>query len=303
MIRDGIPVSNIERFAIHDGPGIRTTVFMQGCPLKCQWCANPEAQKIGEHLMFQEQKCAGCGRCVVSCKEAAIVLKGGKASIVREKCIECGACTDACPNGAMRVSGKRMESGDIYDIVIRDKVYYDRTGGGVTFSGGEALTQIEAIAPLIRRLHKSGISVAVETCGYVPGKYMEQAAELMDLFLFDIKTLDSEKMKIYMNGNLSVILDNFIYIAKRIPDKIVARVPVIPGVNKTEEEMRKIFGFIKSNHIERADILPYHTLGITKYRQLGMEYPFACRDSLKPEMLRPYQQLGESMGLHITIGG
>lgn len=303
MIRDKIPVSNIERFAIHDGPGIRTTVFIQGCPLKCQWCANPEAQKIGEHLMFLEQKCVGCGRCSISCKEQAIVLKEGKASVLREKCRECGACADACPNGALSVSGKWLENGDIYDIVIRDKIYYDKTGGGVTFSGGEALTQIGSIAALVRRLQKNRISVAVETCGYVPREYMEQAASLMDLFLFDIKTLDPEKMKMYMNGNLSVILDNFIYIAKRIPDKIVARVPVIPGVNQTKEEMRKIFEFIKNNHVARADILPYHTLGMTKYRQLGIEYPFACCESLKPEMLKPYQQLGESMGLHITIGG
>ena len=303
MNKRTLPVSNIERFAIHDGPGIRTTVFLQSCPLRCQWCANPEAQTEGKHLMFLEQKCVGCGSCVKNCPQHAITIREGKARVCREKCIVCGKCAQTCPNEAFSISGKQMTPDEIYDIVVRDSIYYEKTGGGVTFSGGEALLHIEEIAILTDRLRRAGIHTAVETCGYVPEAYIKKAVQAIALFLFDIKTLDADKMKRYTEGELSVVLNNFTYVAKCGPDRVTARIPVIPNLNHTEKEMLEIFQFLVDNHVKKADLLPYHTLGITKYKQLGKEYPFDCRESLRPDELIRYRSIGEEMGLCITIGG
>ncbi|MCU6747310.1 glycyl-radical enzyme activating protein [Faecalicatena acetigenes] len=303
MDKRTIPVSNIERFALHDGPGIRTTIFLQNCPLRCQWCANPEAQNAGRHLLFLEKKCVGCGRCEEYCPQNAIAVWEGKAHIYREKCIVCGKCEKVCPNDAMSVTGKEMTLEEIYDVVIRDQIYYQKTGGGLTFSGGEALLYPEEISALANRLQRKSIPTAVETCGHVPEENVKSVIEVLKLFLFDIKTVNEEKMKQYTGGELSVVLNNFRYIAERNPDKIIARVPVIPHLNHTIKEMQEIFRFLICNHVKRADLLPYHTLGITKYKQLGKKYPFSCKESVRPGELEKYKLMGEKMGLDITIGG
>lgn len=270
MMEQRVPIFNIERFAIHDGPGIRTTVFFQGCPLKCAWCANPESQTAGQKLMFLEKKCAGCG-----------------------------TCEETCPNEAMSIIGKEMKLSEIYQIIVRDLDYYVQSGGGVTLSGGEALLYIDAIMPLLMRCREEGIHISVETCGNIQEKNIEAAVSVIDLFLFDIKTLNKEKLVKYTGGNLSLILDNFSRIAAEAPDKIVLRIPVIPGVNDTEKELEEIFCFTAEHGVNRIHLLPYHTLGITKYNQLGIPYPFECRESMKREKLTSFQEKGKRMGLEI----
>lgn len=301
MMEQRVPIFNIERFAIHDGPGIRTTVFFQGCPLKCAWCANPESQTAGKKLMFLEKKCAGCGRCVQKCPQKAISLKDGKASIDRNLCIRCGTCEETCPNEAMSIIGKEMKLSEIYQIIVRDLDYYVQSGGGVTLSGGEALLYIDAIMPLLNKCREEGIHISVETCGNIPEKNIEAAVSVIDLFLFDIKTLNKEKLAKYTGGNLSLILDNFSRIAAEAPDKIVVRIPVIPGVNDTEKELEEIFCFTAEHGLNRIHLLPYHTLGITKYNQLGIPYLFECRESMKRERLTSFQEKGKRMGLEIIV--
>ncbi len=303
MKEQSVPIFNIERFAIHDGPGIRTTVFFQGCPLKCEWCANPESQKTGHSLMFLEKKCTGCARCTKECPKGAVSIKDGKAYIDRSRCVCCGICEEACLNGAISLIGKRMKPMDIYQIVARDEDYYRQTGGGVTLSGGEALLYIREITPFLEKCREREIHIAVETCGNIPSENIAAAIGLVDLFLFDIKTLDAEQLLKYTGGNLSQIERNFECIAARHPDKLIIRVPVIPEVNNTEKAIRRIFDLAVKNKVAKVDLLPYHTLGLTKYRQLGIPYPFKCTESLKKEDLLPFMQLGESLGLEVTIGG
>ena len=301
MMEQRVPVFNIERFAIHDGPGIRTTVFFQGCPLRCAWCANPESQTVGRKLMFLEKKCTGCGRCAQKCPRRAISLKEGKAYIDRNLCIRCGSCEETCPNEAMSISGKEMKLSEIYQIIIRDLDYYVQSGGGLTLSGGEALLHIDAVMPLLEKCREDGIHISVETCGNIPEKNIEAALAIVDLFLFDIKSLNEEKLAKYTGGNLSLILNNFSRIAKADPNKIVVRVPVIPGVNNTEKELLEIFSFAAEHGVNRINLLPYHTLGITKYNQLGMVYPFGCTESMRKETLMPFQEKGKKMGLEVAV--
>ena len=298
-----LPAFNIERFAIHDGEGIRTAVFLQGCPLHCSWCANPESRHIGPQLMFSEKKCVGCGTCMQSCPKEAIVLNGGKAQIDRTACVSCGNCEQVCPNGAMRVSGKWMTEKEVFSVIERDADYYRQTHGGVTFSGGEALLHIDSLMPLLEKCAESGIAVDFETCGHVPEESFQKAFPYTERFLFDVKTTDPEVFRHYTGGDLSLVLYNLHWLAEKDPGKIILRVPVIPDVNHGQKEMESIFRFAVREHISRVDLLPYHTLGMIKYAQLGMEYPFPVRQGLSVRELEPYAAEGIKMGLDVRVGG
>ncbi|MBQ3841662.1 MAG: radical SAM protein [Ruminiclostridium sp.] len=239
-------IFNIERFAINDGPGIRTAVFFQGCPLRCKWCANPESQMIGKHSR------------TISCDE-------------------------------------------LFDIVLRDKDYYDESGGGVTLTGGEALLQINSVLPFLESCRKSGISIAIETCGCISIEKVEIALIYADLFLFDIKTLDRDLFTEYTGGSLDTVMRAFRRICSDDPRKIIVRVPVIPTFNETE--IPQIIDFAAVHGITELHLLPYHTLGVAKYKQLGRRYEFSVTESLDPAVLKQYIPLGKKAGIRIKIGG
>lgn len=241
-----VSVFEIERFAIHDGPGIRTTIFLQGCPLRCEWCANPESQSVG-------------------------------------------------------IFGKIMNCEELYQIIIRDKDYYEESGGGLTLSGGEPLLQLEQIMPLLIKCRKQGIHIAVETCGCVSLDKIRAVYPVVDLFLFDIKSLEAEKLKKYTGGDMKIILAGFEMIAGMDPDKLVIRVPVLPGFNYSEKEINDIFEFALKHRVKEVDLLPYHTFGINKYEQLGRSYQFACRTSLHKRELNDLKKIGERRGLIVKI--
>ena len=298
-----LPVFNIERFAIHDGEGIRTAVFLQGCPLRCPWCANPESQVIGKKLMFLQKKCVGCGTCVQRCPQHAVSLEDGHAQIDRAKCVRCGACAAACPQAALKISGQWMTAEEIFAIVIRDADYYRQTHGGLTLSGGEALLHIEELLPLLRMCKEAGIGVDFETSGQVPTENILSVLPYTDRFLFDLKTMDAEKLRAVTGGDLQLILKNFRRIAEISPDKLTARIPVIPGFNHTEKDICDLFMFVKEQGVARIDLLPYHTLALSKYKALGREYAWPYPKGLSKEELLPYQEMGKSMGLTVTIGG
>lgn len=298
-----LPVFNLERFAIHDGEGIRTAVFLQGCTLRCPWCANPESRQIGPQMMFSEKKCAGCGTCVQNCPREAIALNDGKARIDRAACVSCGTCEQACPNGAMQISGKWMSVEEIFSVIERDGDYYRRTHGGVTFSGGEALLHIDSLIPLLEKCAEAGIAVDFETCGHVPEECFWKAFPYTERFLFDVKSTDPEVFRRCTGGNLSLVLNNLRWLAEKDPGKIILRVPVIPEVNHGQKEMESIFRLAVQERISRVDLLPYHTLGMIKYAQLGLEYPFPVRQGLPVKELEPYAAAGKKMGLDVRVGG
>ena len=296
-----LDIFEIERFAIHDGPGIRTTVFLQGCPLRCQWCANPESQTVGRHILRFENKCTDCGRCVAFCENNALTIADGKVAANIEKCISCGKCVDECLNEAIKESGRKITCEELFSLIMRDKDYYDTSGGGITLSGGEALLQIDKLGPFLKKCKQNHIHIAVETCGYISEEIVEKAEKYVDLFLFDVKTLDHDKFQKFTGGNLQRIITAFTRICNSYSEKLIARVPVIPEFN--DNEIKDIMKFVAKHHVKTIHLLPYHTLGMAKYKQLGREYPYHVTESMAPDELNPYIEIGEKMGLSVKIGG
>ena len=295
-------IFNIERFAIHDGPGIRTTVFFKGCPLRCPWCANPESQKKITQIKYQLNKCTACLRCVNSCSNGAIAFEGERIVISGEKCKRCGNCVSNCLNNALSLVGEEVDTDEIYAEILKDKDYYEASGGGVTLSGGEVMLQWKAAGELLKKIKAAGIHTAIETCGDVPIEAFQELEEYVDLFLFDIKHIDPEKVKNVTGGDLERILQNLSYLAKRKVSEVIIRVPVIPEFNYDAAIITQIFKSAQKLKIREVHLLPYHTLGIHKYGQLGMTYQMQ-EQGIPKEELQPYVSMGERMGFNVCIGG
>ncbi len=300
-------VFNIQKFCIHDGPGIRTTVFLKGCPLKCRWCANPESQLEKSQLMLDRRKCVRCHRCVAACPNGGIRpdSETGYPVFDRELCQSCGSCVNAClGNGekALTMEGQRMTAGEVLKEVLKDEVFYKSSGGGVTFSGGEPLKQMDFIKPIAKELRKRGIHTACETAGYVTEEEMKEAVSCMDLFLFDMKHYNGEK---HLEGteaeqenilnNLSLILDSGC--------KVISRIPVIPGFNNEEADAHGFGRLLKSMGIREVHLLPFHQFGEGKYEQLGITYQMAGIPSMKPEELTGMKEIMEQYVERVQIGG
>lgn len=298
-----VSIMEIERFAIHDGPGIRSVVFLQGCPLHCPWCANPESQTIGSKLMYNSKKCVQCGKCVMNCPVKAIRIDSTRLKFDRKSCIQCKTCANGCLQDAIQFNGELQSVEQIVAMVMRDKDYYDTTGGGVTISGGECFVQFDGLMELLKRLKQEKLHIAVETCGQTSLDNIKAAFPYIDLFLFDLKHTDADKFYHVTGGHLETILTNIAYIAKKDPDKIILRVPVIPDFNYSDVVLKDILYFAKEYGVKRVDLLPYHTFGIGKYDQLGIPYKMECKTSLHKEELELYGKLGKEVGIQVHIGG
>ena len=294
-------IMEVERFAIHDGPGIRSTVFMQGCPLRCPWCANPESQSRGKQLLYQAGKCIRCLGCVQVCPKGAITVWEGRPEFNRDRCVGCESCRRVCPAGAISYIGSKMTTEAIFQILSRDEAYYRESGGGVTFSGGEPFVQFQALYELLLLCHEKGYHTAIETTGDTPFENMEAALPLTDLFLFDVKHWDRGWIGRVTGGNGERIQENFRRLSLLAAEKITARIPVIPGYNDSEEDLRKMFAWISSCGVKRADLLPYHTLGVDKYSQLGRKYSLASAKMLSKKELAGYKSVGQEYGLLVEI--
>jgi len=297
-----IRLLEIERFAIHDGPGIRTVVFLQGCPLRCPWCANPESQMVGNHLLHYEKKCVKCGSCIKACPHGYISFRNGRLVFDRRDCEDCSLCVEVCPQSAIKIAGKDVLVDEVMNTVLRDKDYYQHSGGGVTFSGGEALMQIDGLLSLLESCKKEGIHTAVETCGQVPLSHIERALPWVDLFLFDIKHTDAQKLNLTVKGNWNLIQSNLLRIVQDAPQKVILRVPCIPDFNLSPAFIDNVFQLARELCIERVDLLPYHTLGKDKYLWMGLQYPY-LEKSLEADSLLVYKEKGSRMGLDVRIGG
>lgn len=294
-------VFNIQHFSTEDGPGVRTTVFLQGCPLKCLWCANPESQKAVPQLAHRAPVCVKCGYCIKTCKQGALSVKDGVICIDRERCISCGACTEICPSHAMFFYGESKSLDAVFEELMKDKGYYETSGGGVTCSGGECMLQPDFVGELFRRCKEAGIHTALDTCGQFPTANIAKVLPYTDLVLFDLKILDGEKHKQFTGFDNALILENLRCIC-RYPVKIRIRIPVIPGYNDAEEDLMETAQFIQElDPTMPVDLLPYHKFGLGKYKMLDIPYPLADVSSPTKEQKAHYQQIFVSAGLDCTM--
>lgn len=282
-------VFNIQHYCIHDGPGIRTNVFVKGCPLRCQWCANPESQQKMPQLMYLEDKCVGCGVCIETCEKGAIVRREDtpdKVRTDRSKCVNCGRCVEHCPGKAREISGGEMTAGEAFREVEGDRLFYG-SDGGVTVTGGEALTQPEFTKALVTLCHRAGITTAVETCGAVTWQVMEPVLRETDTVLYDIKQMDSALHREYTGVGNERILENLERISRESHCTLVVRCPVIPGCNDQPENFHALGRFLKEKAIRCQEIhlLPYHNLGVGKRQELEPEEAgFVGRTPTEEEM-------------------
>lgn len=295
-------VFNIERFAIRDGPGIRTTVFLKGCPLRCLWCANPESMSPTPQLFYLENLCTRCYRCIDACpNKATTKAPDGAIKIDRSLCQACGKCVEACPNKAREISGKLMTVDEVLEEVRKDALFYQNSGGGVTFSGGEPTYQPEFLWHLLKASWESGIHTALDTTGFVKPDVLKKLLEHTNLVLYDIKHMDPAKHKELTGVDNRLILENARMIAV-MGKPMIIRVPLIPGHNDSQGNIKALAEFMLSLGLKRVDLLPYHSLGKIKYYRLGMEYKLS---DLKPfaegEVAKIKADL-ESYGLQVGVG-
>ena len=263
------PITNIQRFSLNDGPGIRTTVFFQGCNMHCAWCHNPETISMKPVLLHYENKCIGCGKCIQVCPQGAHKVVDGKHVIDRSLCVRCGKCADVCFASALVMSSKEMTVEEVMKEIRQDKLYYEESGGGVTFSGGECMLQIDFLEACLKGCKEKGLHTAVDTAGHIPFDSFARILPYTDLFLYDVKAMDREKHQAFTGVPNDLILDNLSKLLS-MGKAVWVRVPVIPTVNDTVEEMTALRRFLeKYGHPEKVELLPYHALGEHKYAAIG----------------------------------
>jgi pyruvate formate lyase activating enzyme len=284
-------VFDVQRFSLHDGPGIRTVVFLKGCPLRCTWCANPESQQPGPQIAWFENLCAGCGRCAEACPRGAVRLDDDRVRTDRGLCAGCGACAAACSRGARRLLGREVTADEIMAEVRRDAPFFRRSGGGVTFSGGEPLAQPALLLECLRRCRRWGYHTAVETCGQARWDDLREVASLTDLFLYDLKALDPARHEELTGLGNELILENLERLLAAGAG-VVVRVPVVPGANDDDAGLESLAAFVAEHPgVSRVDLLPCHALAAHKY---------AALDLAPPELERPDPQRLAAMAADVT---
>lgn len=297
-------IFNIQKYAIHDGPGIRTTVFLKGCPLRCQWCHNPEGQSPEPELALWPSRCLKeCHKCISACDRLALSKNYSLLSLDKAKCNLCGKCAEVCPSRAIEIVGHHMGVENVMQEVEKDQIFYDESRGGVTFSGGEPLMQPEFLRALLEESKKRRIHTAVDTCGFVEPDVMDMISDKVDLFLYDLKVMDDERHRQYTGGSNKIVLENLRKLDEE-EKEVIVRIPIIPGVNAGEKDIEEILEFLlslKNNH--RLSLLPYHDLGKEKYKRFIL--PYKIRNIRPPtnKLIEKINKRLESYGLRAVIGG
>ncbi|MBU1052776.1 MAG: glycyl-radical enzyme activating protein [Proteobacteria bacterium] len=294
-------VFDIQRYSIHDGPGIRSTVFLKGCPLTCAWCSNPESQKQVPQLLYMEQLCSRCHKCVNICPNKAIkILPEGALHIDRDLCVGCGFCVDICPAEARKISGKLMSVEEVIDVVKRDALFYKNSDGGVTFSGGEATAQPDFLLALLKECKKLGFHTTLDTCGFVKWEVLEPILEYVDLVLFDVKQINAKKHQQLTGVSNKLISEN----AKRIVSKnipIILRAVLIPGCNDSDEDIKALAEFALELDCPEINLMLYHKLGIKKYESLGMQYNLGDLETYPDEKIEHIKDQISLFGLTVKV--
>lgn len=298
-------IFNIQKFSVHDGPGIRSIVFFKGCPLSCRWCSNPEGICRQPQIFFRQDSCIGdkgCDLCARACQKQAIRMESGFPVIDRRLCGDCTACADCCPSRAIERTGYQATVQDVMDEVLKDDGFYSRSGGGLTLSGGEPLLQAEFAAELLDGARACGLTSAIETTGCVSWSQAEPVFRRLDVIQYDLKSMDTRKHQEFTGVGNELPKENFRRLCQTFPEKnILARTPVIPGFNDTPEEIQQIIDFIEACMEESGaqnvayELLPYHAYGAMKYRYLGREYPMEERNMGKDELERLKGQLAHQV--------
>lgn len=300
-------IFNIQKFSTHDGDGVRTTIFFKGCPLRCMWCHNPESQHYYKELIFHQHKCTACGRCVAKCKQGANSIVDGKIVFDRSKCTACGVCTDWCITEARELAGKEYTVDALVKEAMKDKIFYEQSGGGVTLSGGEVMASqhMDYVEEVCRKLHENGVSVFIDTSGYTDYENLKRVLPYVDVFLYDIKVMDPKDHKKFIGVDNSLILENL----KKLSDEgagLYIRLPIIQQVNATDEHIESVIHFLKENniHARQVNLLPYHDIGKGKYASLDMEYHDDEMSVPVSELMEHFKSMFEEQGFNkVNIGG
>ena len=292
-------IFNIQRYCLHDGDGIRTNVFFKGCPLRCIWCHNPEGLSQKREISYNAEKCTLCNRCIDDCPGRSI--EDGHFELDRSKCSLCGKCIENCPNSANELIGREVSADEVMAEVVRDKIYYKTSGGGMTLSGGEPSMQAEFALELVSKAKDQGIGVAIETCGIGSREFYEKCSEEGVTFLFDIKCIDSNKHKELTGVADGKILDNLRYLFSVDADVII-RLPMIPGINDTDEDIKSLCDFLLENagKYRYAELMPYHSFGASKAKKVGAKSPFVCADATDTQK-EIWRKRFEKNGINVKI--
>jgi len=295
-------VFDIQRFSIHDGPGIRTTVFLKGCHLHCFWCQNPEGINLKPEIMFFPDRCIGCGQCLVVCPQGAHVIREGVHVYLREKCVVCGKCTETCYAGALVLTGKLMTVDEVMREVLKDKIFYEISKGGVTLSGGDPVVQRDFSRAILERCKAEGLHTAIETAACCKWEYLATLLPVTDLVMMDIKHLNPEKHREVTGVSNELILENAQRLA-RTDKPLIIRVPVIPTVNDTPEEIGAIAEFVQSfPNLQYLELLPFHRLGESKYHALGLSYQASRFKSPSRRKMKELAEEAGKFGVRVRTG-
>lgn len=299
-------ITSIQKYSIHDGEGIRTTVFFKGCLLKCVWCHNPETQSFKKDVLYDRERCAGCGSCEKACPQEAVKLEGGKVKTDLDSCDRCGTCIDYCHMNLREIAGKEYTINELLKELKKDEMFYEESGGGVTLSGGEVMVaDMDYVEELAKKLKRMGITVTIDTCGQAPFENYERILPYVDTFLYDIKTMDNDVHKEYMGMGNEQILKNLEGISAK-GARIYIRIPVIKEVNGTDKDMNAIITYLKEKHIQvaKVNLLPYHNTGSGKYEKLGRTYEGKALHAPTQQEMEHFVTLFKDSGFHnIKIGG
>ncbi len=298
-------IVSLQRFSVHDGPGIRTTVFLKGCPLHCLWCDNPESQPFDPQIVLREERCIHCGACVAVCPQGAVAGEdaAGRRQIDAENCQLCGRCVAECYSGALEQVGRLLTAGEVLADVEADRPFYEQSGGGMTLSGGEPTAQPDFARALLLGAQARGIHTAIESCGDAPWTVWEALLPFLDLILYDVKEVDPALHRHLTGTSSERILDNLARLS-RVGKPLVVRRPVIPGYNDSPQSLHRLAKLLRRlGTMEDIHLLPYHRLGEGKYDRLGQEYALRGRPALREEDVACLRDLLLSYGFRVQIGG
>lgn len=295
-------ICEIEHYAIHDGPGIRTVVFIKGCPLRCKWCSNPETQRRENELFYSSEKCILCGSCVRACLKNALTKTETGIKINKELCDGCGLCTSACPMSALELAGKIMTVEEVFEEIIKDTIFYRQSGGGVTVSGGEVLMNSGFVLELLKLCRDNYINTAIETSGYGSFVELKKIGLYTNTILFDVKHTDNEMHERFTGVSNKLILENLRKLST-VHGNIILRVPLITNINDSEENIKNTIKLAAECSIKEIHLLPYHSLGADKYRRLQKKYELKDIEKQDKAYIERLKKIVEESGIKCVIGG